>query len=118
MIRACVIGLGNRSCGLIKNILTKMENLQIIAVCDAYEDRVANVLETLPDAKGFSDYKEALAMPGVDACFVFTGWERHTEICIYAMEKGIPVACEVGSEFTLDRYIPSSSEFFRLFKRP
>lgn len=102
MIRVCVIGLGNRSRGLIKEVLTKIEDLQITAICDAYEDRVNAVLQTLEGAKGFTDYKEALAMPGIDACFVFTGWEWHTEISVYAMEKGIPVACEVGSEYTLE----------------
>jgi len=39
---------------------------------------------------------------GVDAVFVFSDWTTHTEIAIYAMEKGIAVASEVGCEYSID----------------
>ncbi len=107
MINACVVGLGNRGFGLLKYVLLKSEDIRIVSLCDLYEDRVARALDYvkqfgMTDAKGFSDYKEALNVKGVDAVFVFSDWSTHTEIALYAMRKGIAVASEVGCEYTLE----------------
>lgn len=106
MINACIIGLGGRGYQLIKDVLTKNENVNIISVSDIYEDRVADAKDFIKsvggDAKGFTDYKQALNVKGIDAVFIFAGWEAHSEVAIYAMEKGIPVASEVGCEYTLE----------------
>ncbi|MBQ3056888.1 MAG: Gfo/Idh/MocA family oxidoreductase, partial [Clostridia bacterium] len=106
MIHACVIGLGGRGYGLVKNILLKNEDIKIVAVCDLYEDRVARaqqkIREAGGDAKGYTDYKEALNTAGLDAAFVFSDWSTHAEIAIHAMRKGIAVASEVGCEYSLE----------------
>jgi len=107
MINACVIGLSGRGCeSLLKNILLHNRDINVIAVCDVYQDRIDNALKLISEsggsAKGFTDYKEALNQKGIDAAFVFTSWETHTEIAIYAMEKGIAVASEVGCEYSIE----------------
>lgn len=106
MINACVIGLGKRSYNLISKILLANNELNIIAVCDVYEDRIAKAIDCIKkhgnSPKGFTNYKDALNVAGLQAAFVFTGWEMHTEVAVYAMLKGIPVATEVGCEYTLD----------------
>ena len=106
MINACVIGLGQRGYSLLRDVLLKNTDINIVAVCDLYDDRIEQALNAVADAgqiaKGFTDYKEALATDGVDAVFVFSDWSTHTEIAIYAMKKGIAVASEVGSEYSLE----------------
>lgn len=106
MINACVIGLGERGYALIRDVLLKNEDIHIVAVCDLYKDRVEQAQKIVTDAgqsaKGFTDYKEALATDGVDAVFIFSDWSTHTEIAVYAMKKGIAVASEVGSEYSLE----------------
>ncbi len=106
MIHACVIGLGGRGYSLIKHVLLKNEEIKIVAVCDHYEDRIARTQQKIKehggDAKGYTDYKEALNTAGLNAAFVFSDWSTHTEIAIYAMQKGIAVASEVGCEYTLE----------------
>ncbi len=106
MINACVVGLGCRGYNLLSAVLLKNKDLNIVAVCDLYEDRIQRGLEAVKaagqSAKGFTDYKEALATAGVDAVFVFSDWSTHTEIAVYAMKKGIAVASEVGSEYSLE----------------
>lgn len=106
MINGCVIGIGDRGYSLIRDVLLKNADINIIAVCDLYEDRVQRGIEAVKaagqSAKGFTDYKEALATEGVDAAFIFSDWSTHTEIAVYAMKKGIAVASEVGCEYTLD----------------
>ena len=105
MIKACVVGLGKRGQSLIKEVLLKNKDVQIVSVCDVYEDRVQIgmnlVKESNVEVKGYCNYKDAL-FEGVDAVFIFSDWDTHTEIALYAMKKGIAVASEVGSEYTLD----------------
>ena len=106
MIKACVIGLGARGHFLLKKAILKNSDIEVVAVCDFYEDRVAKALELVKeadgDAKGYTDYKVALNVPGLDAAFIFTDWSTHTEIAIYAMNKGIAAASEVGCEYSLE----------------
>lgn len=106
MINGCVIGLGQRGYSLLHNVLLKNTDLNIIAVCDPFEDRIEQALKSVADAgqsaKGFTDYKEALATDGVDAVFIFSDWSTHTEIAVHAMKKGIAVASEVGCEYSLE----------------
>ena len=107
MINACVVGLGHRGYSLTQNVLVNNDDINIVAVCDIYEDRVQKVQELVKekkgtDATGYTDYKKAINHKCVDAVYVFTGWEYHTEIAIYAMEHGKAVASEVGCEYSLE----------------
>ncbi len=106
MINACVIGIGERGTGLLQDVLLHIKDINVVAICDQYEDRVKKGVKMVEDAGqkavGFTDYKEALAVEGVQAVFVFTDWATHAEMAIYAMKKGIAVACEVGSEYSID----------------
>ena len=106
MINACVIGLGSRGRMLVEGVLVNNEDITIAAVCDVYEDRVNDILEIVKEnggnATGYLDYKEAINHKDIDAVYVFTGWEYHTEIAVYAMEHGKAVASEVGCEYSLE----------------
>ena len=107
MINACVVGLGNRGHSLVQNVLVNNDDINVVAVCDIYEDRIENTQKLVKerkgnDATGYTDYKKAINHEGVDAVYVFTGWEYHTEIAIYAMEHGKAVASEVGCEYSLE----------------
>lgn len=106
MINVCVVGLGGRGRSLINNVLVNNEDVNVAAVCDVYEDRVQLTLERIKEkggnAIGYLDYKKAINHEGIDAVCVFTGWENHTEVAIYAMEHGKAVASEVGCEYSLE----------------
>ena len=106
MIKACIVGLGARGYGLLTSVILKNKDIEVVAVCDIYEDRVERSLEAIKKsggaAKGFSDYKKALNTAGIDAVYVFSDWSTHAEIALYAMRKGIAVASEVGCEYSLE----------------
>ena len=106
MINACVIGLGQRGRSLVKSVLLNNPEVNIISVCDLYEDRVAKAVTSIRDAggdaRGFTDWKEALNVAGIDAVYIFSDWNTHSEIAVYAMNKGIAVASEVGCEYSLE----------------
>ena len=88
-------------------VMAKMEDINILAVCDKYQDRVDDMIKKLvdkgrPAPMGTLDYNEVLDMPGLDTVYIATDWECHVNIAIESMKKGIPAAMEVGVAYTLD----------------
>ncbi len=107
MIKMGVIGYGNRGGSITKSILLRMEDVEIVSVCDWYADRAeqaANDIENKTGKRPFSttDHKELLEHGGIDAVYVATAWETHVEVAIDAMRKGIAVALEVGGAYSLE----------------
>ncbi len=106
-VRVAVIGLGARGQYIVKPMLLEMDNCEIVAVCDLYQDRVDLVVsqikeETGKDVFGTTDYKEILIRKDVDAVLVVTSWETHVKIACEAMEAGIPTGLEVGGAYDLE----------------
>lgn len=105
VIKVGVIGLGQRGMQLIEPML-KMKDVKIIAVCDTYGDRVENACKIVSDA-GFDepfktdDYNKVLELGTLDAVVIATSWERHIEIAVESMKKGIFTAMEVGGTYNL-----------------
>ncbi|HMF75035.1 MAG TPA: Gfo/Idh/MocA family oxidoreductase [Bryobacteraceae bacterium] len=66
---------------------------QILAVCDPYEKRKRAQAE-LHKAKGFTDYREVLAMSEVDAVIVATPDHWHATVALEAMGQGKDVYLE------------------------
>lgn len=102
MVRLGLAGLGCRGQGILKQVLLAMDDVEISAVCDIYDDRVQAGIQIVTDAGrqaplGFTDYRVMIDTVKPDAVLIFTGWEFHTEIAIYAMEHGAAVGSEVGS---------------------
>lgn len=101
-----IIGLGGRGMGLLKGEILNMDDIDVVAVCDLYEDRreqAADVVELSRGKRPFStsNYKEILDMAAVDAIVITTSWSDHIHIAIAAMEKGIYVGCEVGGAYSI-----------------
>lgn len=100
-----MIGMGQRGPQLMEPML-KMDDVRIVAVCDAYEDRVADAVKTVEKERGTTpfattDYKEILERDDVDAVVISTSWEYHIQIAIEAMRKGIFTAMEVGGTYDI-----------------
>lgn len=101
-----VIGLGGRGAGLL-DVLLRMEDVNITAVCDLYQDRVENAAKKVKKAKGNTpfctlDYREIFEKCTVDGVLIATNWEYHVEIAVYAMEHGVFTAMEVGGTYHLE----------------
>ena len=101
-----VIGYGNRGSSLTKDVLLKINDINVAAVCDDYADRVENGIGDIEKASkkrpfGTTDYNKILDH-GLDAVLVSTSWETHVEVAIDALKKGIPVALEVGGAYNLE----------------
>ena len=100
------IGLGGRGHGLIKTAL-HIDKIEIVAVCDLYEDRVERAVNEIKESTGkevFStlDYTELLAREDVEAVIVSTYWETHCKIASDSMKAGKITGMEVGGAYNLD----------------
>ena len=100
-IKMSVAGLGSRGSNLIKDVLCNRNDIEIIAVCDVYPDRVEKNIAVIKEktgvtAAGYSDYNQMFAVARPDAVLVSAAWEYHTEIAIAALKACVAVAMEVG----------------------
>ena len=104
-INVGIIGLGNRGTSNL-DVVMLFDFVNIVAVCDNYEDRVEKNIEKIVDAKrptplGTTDYKEILANSDIDTILIFTSWESHIKIAIEAMKAGKAVGMEVGGAYDI-----------------
>lgn len=108
-VRVGIVGLGMRGPGAV-NRLSKIEGVEIKALCDLMPERVEKAKEQLKDTShnpdGYSgkvySWKEMFDRPDLDLIYIATPWEWHTPMAVYAMEAGKHAACEVPIARTLD----------------
>ncbi len=106
-LKVGVIGQGGRGLSMVSTILT-MDSIEIVGVCDTYEDRMINGADKIEEVRGkrpFTSmcYNDILDIEGLDALLIFTSWTDHIKIAIDSMKKGIPVASEVGGAYSVDQ---------------
>lgn len=104
--RIGIVGLGGRGMGLLELVILNMDDVEVAAVCDLYEDRrekAAGVVELAGGKRPLAtaSYKDILEMPSVDAVVITTSWSAHIDIAIAAMEKGKYAGCEVGGAYSI-----------------
>jgi hypothetical protein len=115
-IKLAVIGTGGRGTFLART-LAEMNDVEITAVCDVYEDRVNHAAEQILKISGskpdiYADYNalvQSQSQPNsnsqskkLDGVIIATSWQTHTDIAIAAMKAGLPVGMEVGGLASLD----------------
>src|SRR3546814_317828 len=108
-VRIGFIGLGQRGPGAV-NRMSRIEGVEIKALCDKFPDRAAKaqgILEKagLPKAKEYSGedgWKDMVANENLDLVYICTPWDLHTPMAVYAMEHGKHAASEVPIAITLD----------------
>lgn len=108
-VRIGFIGLGQRGPGAV-NRMSRIEGVEIKALCDKFPDRAAKaqrILEKagLPKAKEYSGddgWKDMVANEELDLVYICTPWDLHAPMAVYAMEHGKHAASEVPIAITLD----------------
>lgn len=105
-VRVGMIGLGARGMGLLRGIILHMEDVEVVAVCDLYEDRceeAAGYVQETGTARPLvtTKYQEVVALPGLDAVVIGASWADHIHIATACMEAGIYVASEVGGAYSV-----------------
>lgn len=105
-LRLGIVGVGKRGTSLMKLFL-KMDQVQVVAVCDLYQDRVDAASEEVVNQGfekpfGTTDYKELVTKDKVDCIVVTTSWRTRVEVVTYSMKQGVPVGSEVGGANSLE----------------
>ena len=116
-LKIALIGYGARGQGLLSTTLN-MNDVDVVAVCDEYEDRTESAKKKVEEKKGYSpfattDYKEVLKLEEVEAIVISTAWEPHVEIALAAMKAGKYVGVEVGGAYSIEdcwRLVHTSEE--------
>ncbi len=98
-LRIGTIGLGGRGHGMTCNLL-EMDDVDVVAVCDLYSDRVERMCAKAVDMgrtrpTGYTD-PEAFMAHDMDAVVVMTSWQTHSALAVMAMKAGKHAATEVG----------------------
>lgn len=103
-----IIGLGARGSSLLKYVVLPMceDNIELVSLCDVYEDRVNAAAEEAEKVLGkrpfaTTDSEKALTT-GIDAVLISAAWESHIDLAISAMRKGIYTGLEVGGAYSVE----------------
>lgn len=100
-----IVGLGQRGSGMLKTFLA-YSVVDVVAVCDVYEDRMDEVAKTILEKRGheprkYKDFKDFIIDKELDAVYIASSWEEHINQAIECMKQGIPVGMEVGGAYKI-----------------
>ncbi len=104
--KMAIIGLGARGYSLLDMAYLEHPDVEFVAVCDVYEDRVKEAADLI-EKRGFKrpvetlNYKDILAKNEVEAVVIATSWDNHIDMSIEFMRAGKYVACEVGGAYSV-----------------
>lgn len=101
------IGLGQRGNGLLANVLNNFPNVEVVAVCDEYEDRAVSHAQQVKEKRGmqpaaYTDYNQLLDDPNVNTVIISASWEAHVPLAMAAMKKGKVCGLEVGGGYSVE----------------
>ena len=109
-VRVGFVGVGGMGSAHVRNFL-KIDGVEIRAVCDIVESKVARVQQWVEDAgqpkpQGYSrgdwDFLRLCAQEDLDLVFNATPWRWHVPVCLAAMKADKHAAVEVPAAVTLD----------------
>ncbi len=101
-----VIGFGNRARDIVPNFLG-LSQIQVVAVSDCRADRLRSGKQMVDrkyanqDCRTYSDFRELLARPEIDAVLIATGNRWHGLGSIYAARAGKDIYCEKPVTLTI-----------------
>ncbi|MBQ7381211.1 MAG: Gfo/Idh/MocA family oxidoreductase [Clostridia bacterium] len=106
-IKVGYIGLGRRGMRMLTAYLSKMPDVDILAVCDLCEDKMEAAKKSLmedgrPAPKTTANYLEIINDPEIEAVLIMTGWNDRPKMAKEAMLAHKYTAIEVGCAETLE----------------
>lgn len=92
-LRIGIIGLGWFG-EIHGDAIIGIPNLELAALCTRTESRLGELAQKFGVKKTYTDYRQLLADPDIDAVSVVTMWDQHTDITVAALEAGKHVFLE------------------------
>ena len=100
-LKFAVIGLGwfgEMHC----EALAGLPNVELFALCTRRPDRLKDVAQRFGVKHAYTDYRELLANPGVEAVSIVTMWDQHTVPTLAALQAGKHVFLEKPMASTVE----------------
>ena len=104
-----IVGLGQRGYDVLENVLVELDNIEITALCDVYDDRIERASDHINQKCGYrptlntTDYKKLVDSNDVEAVMIFAAWEIHVPVAVYSMRKKKAVGLEVGGAYSIEQ---------------
>lgn len=92
-VRLGIIGPGSRGTLLLMHLMD-IPGLEISCFCDNYEPHFKRTQAYLPNAKGYTDYRELLNKEQIDGVVIAVPLHEHARITIDALNAGLHVFVE------------------------
>ncbi len=93
-LRVGLIGAGGIAGYVHMPAWSRMEDVEVVAICDIKIEKAKAMAEKYGVAQVFEQYRELLNLPGLDAIDICTPNYLHSIIAVEALEKGLHVFCE------------------------
>lgn len=93
-LKIAIIGVGGIATGAHLPGYAKMDNVEIVAVCDIISERAKAVAEKYCIPGVYTDYKDVLKIESLDAVDICTPNYLHATIACEALKAGLHVFCE------------------------
>src|SRR5437867_446179 len=90
-----MIGVGNRGSYLLQGVLAQ-PNAKVLAVCDIKPDRLdkAATAAARDNPAAYKDWRKIIERKDVDAVYIATPPDLHSEMAVAALKAGKHVYCE------------------------
>lgn len=93
-VRVCLIGCGRAGMIHARSYAGNIRDAELIALCDPMEENLESARAECGSAYAYTDYRDVLANPEVDAVIVVTPTQFHKEIVVAAASAKKHVFCE------------------------
>ena len=93
-LRIGLIGAGSIATNAHMTAYSRMDNVEIVAVCDIKLEKAVALAEKFGVAQVFENYEDVLNLADIDAVDICTPNYLHSIIAVAALEKGLHVMCE------------------------
>lgn len=93
-VRVCLIGCGRAGMIHARSYGSHVRDAQLIAVCDPFEENLRNACAEYDVKYRYTDYRDVMENPEIDAVIVVTPTQFHHDIVIAAARAKKHVFCE------------------------
>lgn len=103
-IKIAIVGNGRRARGITQNVIMKIKEYKVVALCDKYEshmDECIRQAELDDDVSKYTDYETMLEKEELDAVFIATAPVYQAGLSCKALYAGKHVISEVPLSYTL-----------------
>ena len=106
-VRLGIVGTGQVVLSSYLPILVRIPGVQVVALCDVNPERLALAVSGVQERGGgypvqaYADYRELLERDDLDAVLVATPTDRHEEVAVAALRRGLDVLLEKPMSPTL-----------------